>query len=99
MTWREKSLVVLLWLGLSPVAYGWSLYALWSWFVVPLGVVSVSPAWAYGIALTVRAVTFTLPPKSTCAQRVSLGEMVGRSFAGPFIFVALGAVAHALMAS
>lgn len=65
------ALLVFLALPFTAALRGWILFKCWGWFVVPLGVRPIQPAWAYGLIIVGALVTGRLSVKAEDISRPS----------------------------
>jgi len=70
--------------------------ALWTWFVVPLGVPAIGMAHAYGINVLVSILTPKSYRKRDDRPDNSVWYLIGVGFATPAFAYAIGYVAHML---
>ena len=89
----KKLLVILLMIPLS-ILYAFVLSVFWGWFLVPLGVIDIGPAHAYGLSTMVTMVTYRrdLETKDQSMLEVFLAHAVKVA-----IFFLIGWVAHQIM--
>ncbi len=68
------------------------LIKLWTWFIVPMGVVPISYASAIGLSLVARLLTPHVANSS-----VKLGDQMVLAFSGPAFALAFGAIVNAVL--
>lgn len=85
---------------IGTVLRGWVLLQLWGWFVVPLGVATISLPWALGLSLLMYSLTAhadTNNIKDGQASGEILWKGAARLTVTPLLAWGIGALWHALM--
>ena len=79
--------------AVPPVILGqaWILSVLWSWFVVPLGVIPIGTTHAAGITFLVHYLRGTTPSKTKDADSL---QLVAYAIVLPLCYLVFGAVVH-----
>ncbi len=98
MTWRDKAFLFLLSMTVTPLTYAFSVSYLWYWFVSPLGLPSIGLAWAYGLGITLRMLTYTTDYRKVEEEdKLPWPTRVVGGFAIPAIMLGVGWIAHWFM--
>lgn len=63
-----KALVAILALPVVAVVNGWALSVLWGWYVTPLGVLPITKAHAYGLAILISVFKPSNPKRDQSAE-------------------------------
>lgn len=94
---RSGTLLLLILFGVALSLWeGVAIYFLWGWFVVPLGVVSITISHAAGIALAIGIAAAQTPRKQTPEESV---YSLKHAFLRPVIALAIGYPLHLVMTS
>jgi hypothetical protein len=78
------------------LTYGYVLSCLWSWFVVPLGVVEINLWQAYGLSLILALITFKPDVYKKEKRDLDSGKIFG-ALTSPWITLLLGYIVSLLM--
>ena len=93
MTFWGKVLLVLAAAPVAAVSHGLAISIMWGWFVVPLGMPSLSIAHAFGLALLLRMVSTRMPKSDDRDWRA----LIAASIAAPWLVVGVGWIVNAFM--
>jgi len=72
--------------------HGWSLFYLWQWYVVPLGLPQISMPWAIGLGVLVGYLTNHETEKK--GQETDLGMLFVNTFLRPLLALGVGWLIH-----
>lgn len=81
-------LAVVIIVSISAIINGWALLHLWQWFIVPLGVPSLTLSWAIGISLVVGLLTNHNYPKK--GEESDTSQVAYMIFLRPILALVVG---------